>query len=218
MTRIVRRQLSVRMRAYVNEFKVMPFGLCNALATFQRLMDVILAGLQCLIYLDDVIVVGRCFDEHLENLRHVFDRFREADLKLKPAKCVCCCKEVSFLGHIVLAAGITTDPVKSEKILAAPSSRPQVQQFLGFASYYRRFIRDFAQIARPLHRLMEKTAAFQWNKECQDSLILISFVISSSAPILTFPNYSQQFILIWMQVIQVFVVSSHRCKTERREL
>ena len=181
------------------EFKVMPFGLCNAPATFQRLMDMILAGLQwsqCLVYLDDVIVVGRCFDEHLKNLRHVFDRFREAGLKLKPAKCVFCCKEVSFLGHIVSADGITTDPVKTEKVKSwpLPSSRREVQQFLGFASYYRRFIKDFAQIARPLHRLTEKTASFQWNKECQDSFDMLRNKLIS-APILTFPNYSQQFIL-----------------------
>ena len=86
------------------EFKVMPFGLCNVPATFQCLMDMVLAGLQwsqCLVYLDDVIVVGTCFDEHLKNLRDVFDCFRGAGLKLKPAKCIFCAKKVSFLGHIV---------------------------------------------------------------------------------------------------------------------
>ena len=86
------------------KFKVMPFGLCNAPATFQHLMDMVLAGLQwnqCLVYLDDVIVVGKSFDEHLKNLRDVFDRFREAGLRLKPGKCIFCSKKVSFPGHIV---------------------------------------------------------------------------------------------------------------------
>ena len=108
---------------------------------------------------------------------------------------------------------------KNEKVKSwpLPSSHREVQQFLRFASYYRRFIKDFAQIARPLHCLTEKTASFQWNKECQDSFDMLRNKLIS-APILTFPNYSQQFILIQMQVIQVLVVSSHRCKTERRGL
>ena len=95
------------------EFNVMPFGLCNAPATFQRLMDCVLAGLHwqsCLVYLDDVIILGRSFSEHLHNLRDVFDRFREAGLKLKPSKCTFGQKEVAFLGHIVLDKGVATDP------------------------------------------------------------------------------------------------------------
>jgi len=84
------------------EFKVMPFGLCNAPATFQRLMDTVLAGLQwanCLVHLDDVIILGRTFEEHLTNLRAVFDRFRQAGLKLKPSKCALCQPEVEFLSQ-----------------------------------------------------------------------------------------------------------------------
>ena len=82
----------------------MPFGLCNAPATFQRLMDSVLAGLQwtsCLVYLDDIIVIGTSFEDHLNNLALVFDRLRSANLKLKPSKCSLACKEVAFLGHTV---------------------------------------------------------------------------------------------------------------------
>ena len=91
----------------------MPFGLCNAPATFQRLMNLILGGLQlssCLVYLDDIIVMGRSFDEHLRNLATVFDRIREAGLKLKPAKCQFLQDQVQYLGHIVTREGIAADP------------------------------------------------------------------------------------------------------------
>ena len=106
------------------EFNVMPFGLCNAPATFQRLMDCVLAGLHwqsCLVYLDDVLILGRSFSEHLHNLRDVFDRLREAGLKLKPSKCTFGQKEVAFLGHIVSDQGIAPDPAKVAAITNWPT-------------------------------------------------------------------------------------------------
>ena len=148
------------------EFKTMPFGLCNTPATFQRLMDLVLAGLQmehCLVYLGDVIVIGRSFAEHLQNLQAVFQRLRQAGLKLKPRKCTFFQQEVQYLGHIVSREGIATDPGKNQKVEAwpIPSSTREVQRFLGFTSYYRRFIKDFATIAGPLHKLTEKNRAFR---------------------------------------------------------
>ena len=148
------------------EFNVMPFGLCNAPATFQRLMDSVLAGLQwssCLVYLDDIIVMGKTFEDHLRNLAEVFDRLRSANLKLKPTKCAFACKEVAFLGHIVSDQGVATNPALTEKVSnwPEPQSVREVQQFLGLASYYRRFVQDFAQIAKPLHRLTEKSCSFR---------------------------------------------------------
>ena len=140
------------------EFKVMPFGLSNAPATFQRLMDLILAGLQwshCLVYLDDVIVMGRSFEEHLSNLTLVLDSLRDANLKVKPVKCALFQEQVCYLGHIISSKGIATDPNKTSKIMKwpTPTTVQQVQQFLGLSSYYRKFIKDFATIAKPLHRL-----------------------------------------------------------------
>ena len=181
------------------EFQTMPFGLCNGPATFQRLMDMVLAGMQwknCLVYLDDVIVLGRTFEEHLANLREVFQRFREAGLKLKMAKCRFCAPEVEFLGHIVSKDGVRTDPRKTAKVAEwpPPTSRKEVQQFLGLASYYRRFIQNFSTVAKPLHRLTEKTAKFEWTSECQAAFQdLRSRLVS--APILAFPDYGRTFIL-----------------------
>jgi hypothetical protein len=178
---------------------VMPFGLCNAPANFQRLMDLVLAGLQwssCLVYLDDIIIVGRTFEEHLQNLQAVLIRLREAGLKLKPQKCALCLPQVEFLGHVVSAQGVSTDPRKTEKVRnwPTPTNRREVQQFLGLASYYRRFVQDFAKIAKPLHRLTEKTSKFEWTSECQAAFNDLRQKLVS-APILAFPDYTRSFVL-----------------------
>ena len=181
------------------EFRVMPFGLCNAPATFQRLMDLVLAGLQwshCLVYLDDVIVLGTTFQEHLSNLKLVFERIREAQLKLKSSKCFFLKHKVQYLGHIVSDAGVQPDPAKIEKVAtwATPRTTKEVQQFLGFAGYYRRFIQDFAKIARPLHKLTERQASFCWTTECQNAFDQLKKYLVSS-PVLAYPDYSKPFIL-----------------------
>ena len=153
------------------EFKVMPFGLCNAPATFQRLMDMVLGVLKwtnCLVYFDDIIVIVKTFLEHLTNLTQILNRLREAGLKLQPKKCCLCSQQVEFLGHIVSPEGVSKDPKKIEKVAnwPVPTYKRDIQQFLGLANYYRRFIKDFARIARPLHKLTEKNAAFNWDKDC----------------------------------------------------
>ena len=130
----------------------MPFGLCNAPGTSQRLMESILRGLNwktCLIYLDDVIVFSTSFDQHLNDLAEVFYRFRDANIKLKPSKCSFGKDQVSYLGHIISKDGIQPDPEKIElvKNFPVPKTVRQVRSFLGLANYYRRFVQDFAKIA-----------------------------------------------------------------------
>lgn len=181
------------------EFNVMPFGLCNAPATFQRLMDLVLAGLQwshCLVYLDDVIVLGGNFENHLHNLRAVFDRIQEAGLKLKPSKCAFLKERVEYLGHIVSKEGVCVDQSKVEKVSTwpTPTSTKEVQQFLGLANYYRRFIRDFAKIASPLHKLTERSSQFHWSSACQEAFEELRTKLTS-APVLAFPDFSRPFTL-----------------------
>ena len=180
------------------EFKVMPFGLSNAPATFQRLMDLTLAGLQwaqCLVYLDDIIVVGRTFEEHLGNLGLVLQRLQNARLKVKPSKCALFQDQVCYLDHIISSNGITTDPSKTSKMVKwpTPTSVQQVQQFLG-SGYYRRFIRNFAGIARPLHRLTERGRSFTWTRECESAFSELKSRLTST-PILAFPDFHLSFIL-----------------------
>ena len=127
------------------EFQVMPFGLCNAPGTFQRLMEFVLAGFQwqtCLVYLDDVTVYGQDFDEHLKRLREVFQRLSKAGLRLKPSKCFLLRPRVPYLGHVISAEGVSTDPekVKAVQQWPVPLKVTDVRSFLGLASYYRRFI------------------------------------------------------------------------------
>ena len=120
-------------------------------------------------YFDDIIVVGTTFQEHLHHLTSVFTRLRGAGLKLKPKKCTLCRQQVTFLGHIVSTDGVATDPSKTEAVSKwpIPQNRKEVQQFLGLANYYRRFVKDFALISKPLQRLTEKNAPFEWTIGCQ---------------------------------------------------
>ena len=133
----------------------MPFGLTNPPATFQRYMDIVFAGLKwicCLIYLDDIIIFSRTFEENVEHLRYVFDRMKENNLKIKGSKCSFCRKELIFLGHKVTAAGISPDPQKVKAILdiTIPKGKANLRTFLGLCGYYRKFIGNFATSGRNL--------------------------------------------------------------------
>ena len=136
------------------KWKVLPFGLTSAPATFQRLMEQVLRGLHwktALLYLDDVIVISPDFASHLERLEEVLQRLQSAGLKLKPQKCELLQTKVRYLGHIVSAAGIATDPEKIEAIESwpPPENLKQLQAFLGTVGYYRQDLPEFATVAKP---------------------------------------------------------------------
>ena len=157
------------------QFRVLPFGLCNAPATFERLMEAVLAGLQweiCLIYLDDIITFGKTFDEAVENLQQVLERLRNAGLQLKPKKCDLFAKSVSFLGHIISDEGVATAPEKVKAVheWPVPVNQTEVRSFLGLCGYYRIFIKEYADIAKPLHVMTEKDRPFIWTEECQHAI------------------------------------------------
>ena len=147
----------------LNEFRKMPFGLVNAPATFQRLMEVVLSGLvgkKCLMYLDDIIILGKTLEEHQKNVVEIFDRLREAGLRLKPKKYKFAQLEVDYLGHVVSGQGVQADPHKltAVQVFLTPTNMKALRSFLVLASYYRRFIPNFSKTAGPLHSLTKKDA------------------------------------------------------------
>ena len=180
-------------------FTVMSFGLVNAPATFERLMERVLAGLPwevCLAYLDDVIVHADSFETEMRRLREVLRRMKDAGLKLSPKKCNLFQKSVTFLGHVVSDEGISTDPekVRAVKDWPVPTRVTDVRSFLGLCSYYRRFVKDFSAIARPLHRLTERGKDFEWNQECDDAFNRLKNALVT-APVLKYPSTTDPFIL-----------------------
>ena len=141
------------------ECERMPFGLTNAPATFQRLMESCLGELNlswCIIYLDDIIVFSQTPEEHLDRLQAVFDKLKAAGLKLKPSKCELFKKQINYLWHVVGQEGVSTDPDKIKAVIEwpRPTTATEVRSFLGFVSYYRRFIPNFSKVVKPLYTLL----------------------------------------------------------------
>ena len=180
------------------QFTVLPFGLCNAPATFERLMENVLRHLQwekCLLYLDDILIYGRTFDETLHNLELVLERLKKANLKMKPKKCSLMQTSLEFLGHIVSENGLAPLPSKLDAVRDWPSLstvpraklRTAVKSFLGLVSYYRRFIRNMSQIAYPLYELTKKTSTLVWTDQCEASFMRLKAALTS-APVLSFPD------------------------------
>ena len=181
----------------------MPFGLTNAPATFQHLMENCLGELHlswCIIYLDDIIVFSDDLKEHLTRLRGVFAKLAKAGLRLKPSKCEFFKTKITYLGHIVSSKGIETDPKKVEAVKnwTVPKTVTDVQSFLGFTNHYRRFIRGFANVAKPLNILVSgenanhKKAPIEWTEECQIAFDKLK-ELCTSTPILAYADYKKPF-------------------------
>ena len=177
----------------------MPFGLCNAPSTFTRLMELVLKGFYwkiCLIYLDDVIVMGRTFEEELERLEQVFERLAWAGLKLKPKKCFLFQKRVSYLRHVVTKESISADLGKVEQVRTwpIPENRTEFKSFLGLASYYRRFVPDFSAVAQPLYKLTDAKTDFVWTGECQLAFDSLKGLLTSTR-VLAYPTREGKLVL-----------------------
>ena len=149
----------------------------------------------CLAYLDDIVVFSTDIASHLERLSILFGRIRAAGLKFKPSKCHILQSRISFLGYVVSADGISTDPEKIRVIdeWRVPSNVHEVRSFLGLCSYYRKFILDFAQIATPLHRLTGDVK-FQWDESCQDSFEKLKARLTTT-PVLALPDDDLPYVL-----------------------
>ena len=183
----------------------MPFGLTNAPATFQRLMESCLGELHlewCIIYLDDIIIFLKNPDDHITHLEGGFEKLAKAGLKLKPSKCEFFKSSLKYLGHIVSKDGTATDPHKIEAICNWPTPRTvtDVRSFTGFTNYYRKFIKGYAKIARPLHELTSgengkrKNHRVEWTNHCKESFDTLK-AICSECPVLAYADYTKPFVL-----------------------
>lgn len=181
------------------EYTRMPFGLKNAPPTFQRMMNKGLKGLignNCFVYIDDIIVYGKTIEEHNKNLRILFERLRQVGLKLQPDKCEYLRPELEYLGHVISERGIQPNPNRIEKvkIYPVPKNPKEIKQFLGLVGYYRKFIKDFSKIAKPLTCLLQKSSTFQWTSEQQHSFETLKSKLLSQ-PVLIYPDWNKSFIL-----------------------
>ena len=179
------------------EFNQLPFGLCNAPATFSRLMDRTLAGLAwniCLYYLDDIIVFSATWAEHIQRLKAVFERLRRANLKLGARKCTLAAREVSFLGYKVTPEGLEPEARLMEAIskLPPPINVVEVRSFLGLVGYYRRFVKKFSDKAAPLNALLRKEQAWKWTEDCQNAFETLKGEIAAR-PVSAYPDFSKPF-------------------------
>ena len=197
------------------EFTRMPFGLTNARASFCRLMEMVIGDQQfvtLLFYLDDICIFANSADQMLDRIELVFSRLKQYQLKIKPKKSFFFQMEVSFLGHVLSAKGISPNPEKVDKVRdwPVPKTSKEVHSFIGLASYYRRFIPNFTKWSKPLNALIVPPAhqakvrrgemkkseltEFVWSKECQEGFDALKHALTT-APVLAYPDYTQPFIL-----------------------
>jgi hypothetical protein len=181
------------------EFNVMPFGLCNAPATFQRLMEKVLQPVlwkKAMVYIDDVNIYSETFEQHIEDLKEVFKLIKDANLRINPEKCHFGTNQMQFLGHVIGCDGIKPDPQKVDKLnnLIPPRNITELRAFLGLASYYRRFIENFSKKAAPLFKLLQKDVLFIWTDKHQQVFDWLKYRLTT-APILQYPDYNQPFLL-----------------------
>lgn len=181
------------------EYLRMPFGLKNAPATFQRVMDHVLRDLQhkvCLVYMDDIIIFSTTLEEHIKNLRSVFQKLREAKFKVQLDKSEFLCKEVEFLGHVITPEGVKPNPRKIEAItrFPIPKTAKEIKSFLGLLGYYRRFIKNFAKLTKPFTKCLKKGEKIEHTSEFVDTFELCKKILCND-PILKYPDFEKPFVL-----------------------
>ena len=181
------------------EFTVMPFGLCNAPATFQRMMnDILREHLDSfvIVYLDDILIYSKTKEEHAAHLRQVLTLLRQNQLYAKASKCEFGMPKTEFLGHIVSADGIATDPkkIKAVQEWPTPTSATELRSFIGLANYYRRFVNKFSHIAAPLTELLgkDKWQPDSWGPPQEEAFTKLKEALVT-APVLQAPDFSQPF-------------------------
>jgi hypothetical protein len=182
------------------EYNVMPFGLTNAPATFQRMMDKVLKeyiGEFVTVYLDDIMIYSKSFEEHVEHIEKVLMKLKEINAVIKLKKCEFGKRNLEFLGHRVGKDGLQPGVEKVEKIknMKRPENVTEVRSFLGLCSYYRKFVKDFSKIAKPLNNLMKKNVKFEWKEKQQKAFDILKTKLMEK-PIVKYPDFGKEFMVI----------------------
>ncbi|KAK7602595.1 hypothetical protein V9T40_008184 [Parthenolecanium corni] len=175
----------------------MPFRLKNAPATFQRIVNQSLSGLignECFVYLDDIAIFSSNFEDHIKRLRNVLQRLKTNGFVIQPDKCEFLKSEICYLGHVISSAGIRPNPAKVVVIknLKPPTNVNGIQQFLGFVTYYRKFVTNFPALTKPIFSLLKKDAKFIWDQNCQESF---QKIINALTPdlLLIYPDFEKTY-------------------------
>lgn len=181
------------------EFRVMPFGLTNAPASFQGLMNTIFDKMirrNVLVFVDDILVYSKTLEEHVQHLREVFAVLQQHKLFVKASKCSFAKQQLEYLGHIIGAQGVATDPseVHAVQDWLVPRNLKQLRGFLGLTSYYRKFIKNYGIMTRPLTALLKKGVPFKWAELQQQAFSQVKWAMVQ-APVLALPDFSQEFIV-----------------------
>jgi len=181
------------------EYRRLPLGLKTAPATFQKLMNSVLRGLngtRCFVYLDDIVIYARSLADHKSKLREVLDRLRMHKLKLQPDKCEFLRKEVNYLGHQITEAGVRPDTKKVAAIeqFPTPTNAKQLKTFCGMISYYRSLIPNSSLITSTIYKLLKKDAMFVWTEAQENAFQHLKSKLINR-PILQYPDFSKEFIL-----------------------
>ena len=176
------------------EFKVMPFGLTNAPATFQCIMNQLLQPFLrkfVLVFLDDILIYSATREEHIQHIQEVFETLRANKLYLKASKCTFAQTSLEYLGHIISDKGVATDPAKTQDMLKwpTPTNMTELRGFLGLTGYYRKFVKNYGIIAKPLTNVL-RLKQFQWNAQAQEAFDNLKVAMTSS-PVLALPNFQK---------------------------
>ncbi|CAN6301690.1 unnamed protein product, partial [Urochloa humidicola] len=181
------------------EYKVMPYGLTGAPATFQAIMNHILAPLlrKCVVvFIDDILIYSKSYEEHVQHVKMVFDLLQKHQLKVRLSKCSFAQQELKYLGHVISSKGVSTDPSKLTTIQnwPVPTNLKELRGFLGIAGYYRRFVKNFGMLSKPLTDLLRKGQLFIWTPATEQAFQLLKKALTP-APVLALPDFNSTFII-----------------------
>ena len=182
------------------EYLRMPFGLKNAPATFQRMMDNVLREYQyktCFVYMDDIVIFSKSLQDHLIHLEQIFKKLKETNLKVQLDKSEFLRKEVNFLGHVITPDGITPNPIKIQAIqkYPIPKTVKEIKSYLGLVGYYRKFIPNFARLTQPMTKCLRKNEKINISDPSYQEAFEVTKEAICNAPVLIYPDFSKPFTL-----------------------